>query len=80
MLFNESKHTHDKLTVEWLALQIAAIVTQPNRPKGRGNKKVAQPSPVAQLALDQGWPQEKILSPVKASEVQILPVAAPLST
>ncbi|EIE21613.1 Methionyl-tRNA formyltransferase [Coccomyxa subellipsoidea C-169] len=52
--------------------EIAAIVTQPNRPKGRGNKKVAQPSPVAQLALDQGWPQEKILSPVKASEEPFL--------
>lgn len=48
--------------------EVAAIVTQPGRPRGRGSKKVAQPSPVAQLVLDRGWPEGRILSPVKASE------------
>ncbi len=52
-----------------VAFQVAAIVTQPGRPRGRGSKKVAQPSPVAQLVLDRGWPEDRILSPVKASEV-----------
>ncbi|KAK9908428.1 hypothetical protein WJX75_007688 [Coccomyxa subellipsoidea] len=52
--------------------EVAAIVTQPGRPRGRGSKKIAQPCPVAQLALDQGWPQEKILSPVKAGEEPFL--------
>lgn len=49
--------------------EIAAVVTQPGRPKGRGNKKVPQPSPVEQLALDRGMPPEQVLSPVKANEV-----------
>jgi methionyl-tRNA formyltransferase len=45
------------------ACQIIAVVTQPDRPKGRDLK--LQPSPVKQLALSAGVP---VLQPVKARE------------
>lgn len=45
-----------------------AVVTQPGRPRGRGNK-AAQPSIVAEKATALGYAEEQILSPVKASEV-----------
>ena len=41
---------------------IAAVVTQPDRPKGRGQEM--QPSPVKQFALEHGL---KVLQPLKAS-------------
>jgi methionyl-tRNA formyltransferase len=45
------------------AFQIIAVVTQPDRPKGRDLK--SQPSPVKQLARNAGLP---VLQPVKARE------------
>ena len=50
------------------SLQIAAVVTQPGRPRGRGSK-APQPSIVAEKATALGYAAEQILSPVKASEV-----------
>ncbi len=50
-------------------MQIAAVVTQPGRPRGRGNK-APQPSIVAEKAAALGYAEEQILSPVKASEVR----------
>lgn len=58
---------------EAIALQIAAVMTQPGRPRGRGSKKVPQPSLVAERAISLGYDEEQILSPVKASEVCPLP-------
>jgi len=49
------------------AFQIVAVVTQPDRPKGRDLK--LQPSPVKQLAQTAGLP---ILQPVKAREVNFI--------
>ena len=49
-----------------------AVVTQPGRPRGRGNK-AAQPSIVAEKATALGYAEEQILSPVKASEVHPQP-------
>lgn len=52
--------------------QVAAVVSQPGRPRGRGNKSTPQPSPVEALALEAGISKDQILCPVKASEVQQL--------
>lgn len=49
------------------AFQIVAVVTQPDRPKGRDLK--LQPSPVKQLAQGAGIP---VLQPVKAREERFL--------
>jgi methionyl-tRNA formyltransferase len=49
--------------------QVAAIVTQPGKPKGRGNKSTPVPSPVEQLARNRGVPDDLILSPKTAREV-----------
>jgi methionyl-tRNA formyltransferase len=49
------------------AFQIVAVVTQPDRPKGRDLK--LQPSPVKELALNVGAP---VLQPVKAREENFL--------
>lgn len=48
-------------------VQIAAIVTQP--PSGRDRGRKVMPSPVAQHALDKGFPSNLIFTPVKAGEV-----------
>lgn len=48
-------------------LQILAVVTQPDRPKGRDLK--LQPSPVKELALKAGVP---VLQPVKARDEQFI--------
>lgn len=50
-------------------MQIAAVVTQPGRPRSRGNRKTPQPSIVAEKALALGYAEDQILSPVKAREV-----------
>ncbi|KAF6138907.1 hypothetical protein GIB67_025636 [Kingdonia uniflora] len=47
--------------------QVAAIVTQPSSRGDRGRKLM--PSPVAQHALDKGFPSDLILTPKKAGEV-----------
>lgn len=48
-------------------VQVAAIVTQPPSERNRGRKVL--PSPVAQRAMDKGFPLDLILTPVKAGEV-----------
>lgn len=51
-------------------IQIAAIVTQPPSRKYRGQKLM--PSPVAQHALDRGFPSDLIFTPMKAGEVNYI--------
>ena len=51
------------------AFKVAAVVTQPPRKSGRG-AKVATPCPVHQAALDAGFAADRLLTPVKASEVR----------
>ncbi|KAL8117915.1 uncharacterized protein LOC141723371 [Apium graveolens] len=46
--------------------QIAAVVTQP--PSGRNRGRKVMPSPVAQHALDRGFPSDLIFTPAKANE------------
>ncbi|KVH92397.1 Formyl transferase, C-terminal [Cynara cardunculus var. scolymus] len=50
--------------------EVAAIVTQP--PSGRDRGRKVMPSPVAQHALDRGFPADLIFTPVKASEEAFL--------
>ncbi|KAK1268423.1 hypothetical protein QJS04_geneDACA017637 [Acorus gramineus] len=50
--------------------QLAAIVTQP--PSGRGRGKKVMPSPVAQHALDNGFPPDLIFTPERAGEEYFL--------
>ncbi|CAD5196034.1 unnamed protein product [Musa acuminata subsp. malaccensis] len=50
--------------------QLAAIVTQP--PSGRGRGRKLMPSPVAQHAIDRGFPQDRILTPERAGEETFL--------
>ena len=52
--------------------EIAAVVTQPPRPTGRGNRKVPQPSPVQQLAAEAGLPPERILAPERPGDKAFL--------
>lgn len=46
------------------------MVSQPGKPKGRGNRAVPVPSPVEQLARDQGLGDDHIVCPAKAKEVR----------
>ncbi|CAN0897437.1 Methionyl-tRNA formyltransferase [Linum grandiflorum] len=50
--------------------EVAAIVTQPPARRGRGKKLT--PSPVAQHALDRGFPSDLIFTPEKAGEETFL--------
>ncbi|XP_059293393.1 uncharacterized protein LOC132046695 isoform X2 [Lycium ferocissimum] len=50
--------------------EVAAIVTQP--PSGRDRGRKVMPSPVAQHALDRGFPSDLIFTPVKAGEEAFL--------
>ncbi|XP_023761563.1 uncharacterized protein LOC111909994 [Lactuca sativa] len=50
--------------------EVAAIVTQP--PSGRDRGRKVMPSPVAQHALDRGFPNDLIFTPVKANEEAFL--------
>ncbi|KAH6784666.1 formyltransferase [Perilla frutescens var. hirtella] len=50
--------------------EIAAIVTQP--PSGRDRGRKVMPSPVAQHALDRGFPSDLIFTPIKAGEESFL--------
>lgn len=54
------------------SFDIAAVVTQPGRPKGRRNKGVPQPSPVQVCALEHGIHEDAIFCPVKASEKEFI--------
>ena len=55
------------------AFQVVAVVTQPDRPKGRDLK--LQPSPVKQIALRAGVP---VLQPVKARDEKFITELRPL--
>lgn len=48
--------------------QVAAVVSQPGRPKGRG-QRTPTPSPVEEVARARGIDGERLLCPVKANEV-----------
>lgn len=48
------------------SFEIAAVVTQPGRPRGRGRS--IQPSPVETLARHRGIPENQIMAPLKASD------------
>ena len=53
------------------------VVSQPGKPRGRGNRAVAQPSPVEALARDSGLlAPEAILCPARAKEVRKRPLRA----
>jgi len=64
------------------AFQIIAVVTQPDRPKGRDLK--LQPSPVKQLALEAGLPvlqpekarDDKFIAELRALQPELIAVAA----
>ncbi|KAJ4768862.1 Methionyl-tRNA formyltransferase [Rhynchospora pubera] len=51
--------------------KLAAVVTQPPSVRDRGRKNL-MPSPVAQLALDKGFPQQLIFTPHRAGEENFL--------
>ena len=54
--------------------EVAAVISQPGRPRGRGRKSSGPPppSPVTQLAIDRGFDESKLLNPVKANEPEFL--------
>lgn len=55
------------------AHDVAAVVTQPDRPRGRGQK--LQPSPVKRCALERGlpvWQPEKIKAPQAVAQLRAL--------
>nr|XP_043616718.1 methionyl-tRNA formyltransferase [Erigeron canadensis] len=52
------------------SFEVAGIVTQPASGRDRGRK--VMPSPVAQHALDRGFPPHLIFTPLKASEEEFL--------
>ncbi len=51
--------------------QVAAVVTQPGKPKGRGNKAIPTPSEVETAARAAGLPAERILCPASAKDVSL---------
>lgn len=54
------------------SFEVAAVVTQPARPTGRGNRKVPQPSPVAVAASEAGMPPELVLAPERPGDKAFL--------
>ena len=53
--------------------EVTAVVSQPGRPRGRGRKSDAPaPSPVAELAMQRGMTEDRILCPEKANEEAFL--------
>ncbi|CAK9150647.1 unnamed protein product [Ilex paraguariensis] len=50
--------------------EVAAIVTQP--PSGRDRGRKVMPSPVAQHALDKGFPSDLIFTPLRAGDEEFL--------
>mmetsp|Transcript_39329 Transcript_39329/g.47655 ORF Transcript_39329/g.47655 Transcript_39329/m.47655 type:complete len:400 (+) Transcript_39329:189-1388(+) len=57
--------------------EIAAVVSQPGRPKGR--KRLITPSPVEELALERGYPSDKIYTPIRAKETEFLEAMATIA-
>ena len=58
-----------KLALTPRTWQVTAVVTQPGRPRGRGNRRTPEPSPVEAAARELGLHDDRILAPAKASEV-----------
>lgn len=54
------------------SFEVAAVVSQPGRPRGRGAKRVPQPSPVEALALEAGLGRDQILCPERAGDKAFL--------
>ncbi|KAI8471050.1 MAG: methionyl-tRNA formyltransferase [Monoraphidium minutum] len=54
------------------SFEVAVVVSQPGKPKGRGNKAVPVPSPVEQLARAAGVPDDRILCPKTARDPAFL--------
>ncbi|GAX75937.1 hypothetical protein CEUSTIGMA_g3380.t1 [Chlamydomonas eustigma] len=52
--------------------QICAVVSQPGKPRGRGNKNMPVPTPVEQAARDLGFGEDTILCPTSAKEESFL--------
>ncbi len=52
--------------------ELTAVVTQPPRPTGRGNRRVPQPSPVELAAAAAGLPPERILAPERPGDAAFL--------
>ena len=53
--------------------EVTAVVSQPGRPRGRGRKSdVPAPSPVAELAMQRGMAEDRVLCPEKANEEAFL--------
>ena len=51
-------------------MQISAVVSQPGKPRGRGNKSTPLPTPVEAAARDLlGLPDDRVLCPRSAREV-----------
>lgn len=61
------------------SFELAAVVTQPPRPTGRGNRKVPQPSPVEVAAAAAGLPAERILAPERPGDAAFLAALRGLS-
>uniref|UniRef100_A0A383VFK5 Methionyl-tRNA formyltransferase, mitochondrial n=1 Tax=Tetradesmus obliquus TaxID=3088 RepID=A0A383VFK5_TETOB len=57
---------------EGCSFEVAAVVSQPGKPKGRGNKGLPTPSPVEQLARQHNIPDDAILCPKSAKEPAFL--------
>lgn len=58
--------------------EVTAVVTQPPRPTGRGNRKVPQPSPVETAAAAAGLPADRILAPERPGDKAFLAALAAL--
>eukprot|EP00955_Chlamydomonas_euryale_P096077 364982-Chlamydomonas_euryale.AAC.8 len=51
--------------------QVSAVVSQPGKPKGRGNRKVPILSPVEAAARELGLADDAIMCPAKAKDVRV---------
>mmetsp|Transcript_2505 Transcript_2505/g.8933 ORF Transcript_2505/g.8933 Transcript_2505/m.8933 type:complete len:391 (-) Transcript_2505:912-2084(-) len=65
---------HDACALPTSSCEIAAVVSQPGRPRGRGRKTQgdAPPSPVAQLAMELGMDEGRIWTPKSARDEAFL--------
>ncbi|GMH35325.1 hypothetical protein BSKO_03193 [Bryopsis sp. KO-2023] len=58
---------------EGSSYEVVGVVSQPGRPKGRGNRKVPVPSPVSMVALENGFEEgAKLQCPVSAKDDEFL--------
>ena len=67
--------------LETVLFEIAAVISQPGRPRGRGRKSSGPPppSPVTQSAIDRGVDEAKLLNPAKANEPEFLETLAKMN-